>query len=208
MMSKEYFITNYCSLRSRSVSEKGIVLFQGNELKPASFFTEVYKHFGFSYAKFYKMDSLCKLGYLASEILLKHREVNGENTGVILYNAASSLDTDRNHQQSISDRNAWFPSPSVFVYTLPNIVIGEICIRHKIFGEGGFFVTRKYEPLEVYEYVKYLLDENVMQTCITGWVEYDGDHYDCFMMLVQKSAAESEGFVIFDPQNIHEIYSH
>lgn len=207
-MNSDYFITDYCTLRNRIVSVKGTVLFQGNELKPASFFTEVYKHFAFSYPKFYKMDSLCKLGYLASEILLKQREVNGENTGVILYNAASSMDTDRSHQQSITDRNAWFPSPSVFVYTLPNIVIGEICIRHKIFGEGAFFITHNYEPAGVYEYVKYLLDENVIQTCLTGWVECDGDHYDCNIMLVQKTAAESEGFVIFDPLNIKEIYSH
>ncbi len=207
-MKESYFITDYCTIRKQTVSENGQVVFKGSESKPAAFFTEAYKRFAFNYPKFYKMDTLCKLGYLASEIVLKNKEINGKNTGVILYNAASSMDTDRNHQHSIDDRNAWFPSPSVFVYTLANIVIGEICIRHKIYGEGAFFISEKYDIDKMHNYVELLFNDNVIQNCLTGWVECNGDHYDCNLMLIQKSSVKREGFVIFDPLNIREIYSH
>ncbi len=31
---------------------------------------------------------------------------------------------------------------TLFVYTLPNILIGEICIKFKIQGESNFFVSQ------------------------------------------------------------------
>ncbi len=103
-----------------------------------NFFTAAYRYFNISYAKFFKMDNLCKLGFLASELLLRKRKnisekYPGDEVGILLSNAGSSIDTDRNHQKSISERDEYFPSPSVFVYTLANIVIGEICIRHKLY---------------------------------------------------------------------------
>ena len=113
------------------------LLYTGNESSPGEFFTAAYRYFNISYAKFFKMDNLCKLGFLASELLLQGKNISevyrGDEVGLLLSNAGSSIDTDRNHQKSISKRDEYFPSPSVFVYTLANIVIGEICIRHKLF---------------------------------------------------------------------------
>jgi len=205
----QYYITDYCLIRDKRVLTNNGLLFTGTEDKPTAFFTEIYKQLGINYPKFYKMDSLCKLGLLASDILMagKEQHYRGDDFGVILYNAASSIDTDRTHQQSINDRNAYFPSPSVFVYTLPNIVIGEICIRHKLFGESAFFITEKFDPEELHEYVYGLFDDNVIQTCLTGWIECDANHYDCALFRIEKSATDTDGFVTFDPGEIKKIYS-
>ena len=147
-MDKNYHIRDYCIIRNHRISRNGNLIFTGNETKPQSFFTEAYKHFNINYPKFHKMDNLSKLGFLACEFLLEGKNIpgsiKGEDVGIILYNAASSADTDRIHQKSIQDRSAYFPSPSVFVYTLANIVIGEICIRHKLFGESTFFISEKF----------------------------------------------------------------
>ncbi len=212
MMEHTSIIHDYCLIRDHKVIRGDQVLFTGDKsMPPASFFIEIYRHFGMNYPKFYKMDNLCKLGFLAAEILLKDKNLQQsyapDATGIILYNASSSLDTDRNHQNSITDRTAYFPSPSVFVYTLANIVIGEICIRHKLYGESTFFIEREFDAERLYTYVQQLLDDNLVESCITGWIEFDGDRYDGVLYLVEKSSSVTNGIVNFEPGKLTEIYS-
>ena len=94
--------------------------------------------------KFYKMDDLCKLGYVAASILFDEKDMvagaaERRDTAIVLANEVSSLDSDMKHWEAI--KNNGTASPAVFVYTLPNLVLGEICIRHKIKGENTFFIT-------------------------------------------------------------------
>jgi hypothetical protein len=202
-------ISDYCVIRDKKIFKKDKLLFSGTEDKAVPFFIEAYKHFGLNYPKFYKMDSLCKLGFLSSEILMQNKshDFSGRDFGIVLYNAASSIDTDRSHQQSINDRNAYYPSPSVFVYTLPNIVIGEICIRHKIYGESAFFITEKFDAGALYHYVNDLFEENKVQHCLAGWVECERDLYDCKLLLIDKTSTQTGGIINFDMKTINEIYS-
>ena len=58
---------------------------------------------------------------------------------------AASLDTDLKHQATIANPQEYYPSPAVFVYTLPNICLGEISIRHQLHTEGSFFVLDSYQ---------------------------------------------------------------
>jgi hypothetical protein len=209
-MEKGYIISDYCIIRNGIILLNGECLFTGNEGSPADLFTAVYRKFNLNYAKFFKMDSLCKLGFLATEFLLRDKDQGRmcplDKVGVVLSNAGSSIDTDRNHQHSINDRESYFPSPSVFVYTLANIVIGEICIRHKLQGESIFFIDRNFNPHKTVVYVTQLLDEQYIDCCITGWVETDGDHYEAVLYFVQKSAGDNGGIAIFEPGNLHDIY--
>jgi hypothetical protein len=210
-MHTKYIISDYCIIRNRKVIRGDKLLFESTEGMPAPFFAEIYRHFGVNYSKFHKMDNLCKLGFLTSELLLQDKEINSlytqEGTGIVLCNAASSLDTDRYHQQTISDRTAYFPSPSVFVYTLANIVIGEICIRHKLYGEGTFFIEDAWDAKRMFNYVKQLLDDGTVKCCVTGWLELNGDHYDGVLFLVEIARSDTDGIANFDPGNLNEIYS-
>jgi hypothetical protein len=163
-----------------------------------------------NYPKFFKMDKLCKLGLLASEILLSNKHISdryaGDQVGLVLSNAASSMDTDRNYQVSIRDRANYFPSPSVFVYTLANIVIGEICIRQKFFGESTFYIEEKFDPGRLYDQAKLVLDEGYISCCICGWVELNGDNYEAVLYLVEKSTPDTGGIAIFEPEKLRELY--
>ena len=92
------------------------------------------------------MDSLSKLGWLAAEILLKdsfNKEALSvrKMSGLVFANANSSLDTDIKYYETAKD----IASPALFVYTLPNIVIGEICIRHNFKGENAFFISEQFD---------------------------------------------------------------
>jgi hypothetical protein len=209
MMKEVYVITHNTIIRNNQVWLNGNLMFEGRE-ELSAFFTSVYRHFEVTYAKFFKMDNLCKLGLLASEVLLRNasltRLYHGDEVGIVLSNAASSIDTDRNHQQSIADRDAYFPSPSVFVYTLANIVIGEICIRHKLHGESTFFVEKDFNPNRLYTCVKQLLDDHVVRCCITGWVEMDGDDYEAALYFIEKQAGHTTGIAIFEPEKLLDLY--
>lgn len=149
-------------LNGKVISEKGI--------------TELYREYAGDYPKFFKMDSLCKLGFMGAELLLKDYSIEEkENCAVILFNRNGSLITDRNYEDTITNGDDYFPSPALFVYTLANIVTGEIAIRHKIYGETSFYVTDKYDEDYMQSIVKNTLMTSNPSMILYGWVDYNNE---------------------------------
>ncbi len=150
------------------------------------------------------MDYLSKLGWLASEIVLKDNfkkeNYRLQDIGLILSNANSSLNTDQKYIASVSD----IPSSSLFVYTLPNIVIGEICIRNSFKGEDAFFLFDSFNADFLENYVNSLLDNNILQVCICGWIELLGDEYKAALFLVEK--LKSNESVPFSKEQMNKIF--
>ena len=147
------------------------------------------------------MDSLSKLAFLSAEILLKNSNFENNNIGIVLSNNASSLDTDRKHQDSISDSLNYFPSPSVFVYTLPNIGIGEISIRHQLKSENAFFIFDKFNPSFHFNYENCLIKYNKSDSVLAGWVNIDEDNYEVFLYFVSDT-----GKIKHTVKNLTELY--
>lgn len=185
------FITSYCHLRDNKVIVNDRLLFyQENIIKFADFVKSVYKQEQINYPKFYKMDAISKLGFLAAELMLKENTIEGYDpveVGVVLSNSSSSLDTDIAHSETIKDRSDYFPSPSVFVYTLPNIVIGEICIKHRIKGENVFLIAESFDGKLLYNYVDELFNNKRVEACLCGWVEVMGNTCEALVLLVEKA---------------------
>lgn len=92
-------------------------------------------------------------------------------------------------------------SPSVFVYTLPNIVMGEVCIKNKIYGENSFFITEKFNPGLIWEYSQSLLDSLAASAIVCGWIEWKNAEYDVFLCLVTR-----EGSQTFSAENLEALY--
>lgn len=179
---------NSITIRPGVVERDGTVIFNSSETDFAPFIREAYKNLGDNNMKFYKMDDLCKLGYVAAGYLLKETDYQPEEIGIILANASSSLDTDCKHQTLISKEGDKVASPAVFVYTLPNVVLGEICIRHKIKGENTFFVCPHYEPDSLEDYARIVMAKGKLRTCIIGWCELmDGQYQAEFKQLTNIS---------------------
>lgn len=148
---------------------------------------ELYRQFVGDYPKFFKMDSLCKLGFLAAELLLGRasKEQKG-NASIILFNKNGSLITDRNYQQTIADSN-YFPSPALFVYTLANIITGEIAIRHKIYGETSFYILPNKDEGIMNRMIRNVFLTSNPSFIITGWVDYeDENNYLAELKIVTK----------------------
>lgn len=142
----------------------------------ACLLNDAYKQYVNNYPKFYKMDGLCKLGFLASELLLMdstdERFMPREDRAIILFSRSGSINADKHYQTTISDANNFFPSPSAFVYTLPNIVTGEIAIRNKYYGETSFFVMDHYDGPTVHRIIEAAFTDECIKSALTGWIEY------------------------------------
>jgi len=184
-----YFITASCSIRDNRVYQNGRLVFENNPAETGGFLLAAYRSLGTDYPKFHKMDNLSKLGWLGAEFLLGGRSLvenypAGE-VGVILSNASSSLDTDMKYYATTKT----MASPALFVYTLPNIVTGEICIRHRLKGENAFFISEGFEPEFMHRYVAQLLNDNILQAAICGWVELLGEQYKTVLFLIEKTPA-------------------
>ncbi|MBL0140453.1 MAG: hypothetical protein IPP86_18305 [Bacteroidetes bacterium] len=202
-MEDKITITHTCLI------EQGKAILNGQEIYSAAakdtdgFLLSLYQHLGIKYPKFYKMDNLSKLGFLAGEMVLGNLSLTNtyksEDISIVLYNANSSLDTDVRYFNTVKE----MASPALFVYTLPNILIGELCIRHKINGENLFFIQEKFNASDLHHYVEYLLHENITQACLCGWVDCFGDQYKACLMWVEK---KGEGQP-FSPDTINKIYN-
>lgn len=206
-------ITSYTHIKHNQISVNGAIVFQSENKKTlVEFLAEAYKSIGISYPKFHKMDEQCKLGMLATEFALQQSNFLKNNTldkiAIVLSNAASSIETDRHHQSSIADKTTYFPSPAVFVYTLPNIVIGEIAIKYKITGENAFFVSEKMDADLLVNYSEILLNGN-MDAVISGWVEVDGDSFETFIFLTEKekNINKNTNFKTLNRTTINQLYN-
>ena len=159
---------------------------QGNVL-----LTELYRAYIGDYPKFFKMDTLSKLGFVASEMLLKdegkERFVSREDRAVVLFNKTASLQADTNYQATIQDPENFFPSPAAFVYTLPNIVTGEIAIRNKYYGETSFIVTESCDAQIMARQLMNAFQDPMTQSILGGWLDCnDENHFEARLFLVEK----------------------
>ena len=150
--------------------------------------TTLYKRKIGDYPKYYKMDGLSRLGFVASELLLQ-KFLGGQcpPCAIILFNRSSSIDADRKYQATIAVDN-FFPSPSVFVYTLPNIVTGEIAIRHQWKSETSFYILPERDDAFIQQMAEASLADEETKCVLTGWLDYEDDtHYEADLWLVSKN---------------------
>lgn len=164
-------------------SSKRIEVLGSLTLSSADDLTALYREHVGDYPKFFKMDPLSRLGFIGTELLLKQTGVSlSENSHVIFANRSASIANDRLYEATIADPEQYFPSPAVFVYTLPNIVTGEIAIRHHLHGESMFYVLESED--EWWRLVPALLPEG---RSIVAWAECTSktDYY-LHMRLIEK----------------------
>jgi hypothetical protein len=193
MNQQPLYISSFCSIRNGAVNVNHSIPFsESPDLPAADVLRNIYKHYQLAYPKFYKMDNLCKLAFLTSELLLKNNSLidkyAADRIAIIISNSASSLDIDEEHQRSINDEQNYFPSPAAFVYTLPNILIAEIAIKNGIKGENAFFISEHFDAHFMSRYINSLLETGKADCCITGWVDLHKENYCSFLYTVEKQS--------------------
>lgn len=197
-------ITRYCHIRQQTLRDGDRIVYQDQALSLDDFCEQAFNQLGIQYPKFYKMDRTSKLGLLGVEVLLRGTNIaarNPESVSVVFSNAHASLDTDLRYFETMKT----IASPALFVYTLSNIVTGEICIRHGFKGENAFFVTAAFEPATLAGYVNSLMEKESTSTCVAGWVEVLGEQHDVFLYLVGKSTGQQLSWP-HDAETIEKLY--
>ena len=164
------------------------------EGKQSSLLTALYKQIMGNYPKYYKMDGLCRLGFIASELLLKAERAEGSFTedinktrAIVFFNRSSSIASDKKYLASIAEKDNYFPSPSVFVYTLPNIVTGEIAIRNGYHGETSFYILPHKNDLLMQDIIETTFMDEQTTSVLTGWLDYeDSEHFEADLYIAYK----------------------
>jgi hypothetical protein len=202
-------ITGTSQIKHNTVFSKGLKVFEGEEGSDFTVFIKsAFKNLNQPYPKFYKMDNLCKLAFVGAEVLLGGidllQKYNREDIALVFLNGASTIDTDREHQLTIDSRENYFPGPAVFVYTLPNIMLGEICIKNKFFGENILLVSDKFDADLIYRQTDIMFKKNKAKVVITGWIDIDAESYSACLMLVEADNMVSDvaEFTTFASSNI------
>ncbi|MBL7889893.1 MAG: 3-oxoacyl-ACP synthase [Bacteroidia bacterium] len=191
-MTDTLYISAACCIKNGRVFINGKLEHEDQtHVSSIDFLKSLYKHYNINYPKFYKMDSLCKLAFITSELVLKNssvtQDVDGKDIAIIIANSSSSLEIDTEHQQTINDHENYFPSPANFVYTLPNILIGEIAIRNQIKGENTFFIFDKFDSHFMATYIESLIKSQKAKACIVGWVDYFENNYEAYLYIVETN---------------------
>lgn len=203
-MNNNFYIKSSVSIKKHKIVLDETEVFSSATDGFSAFSKEAYKNFEINYPKFFKMDNLSKLAFLGADLLLKKQGLNATDNDIalILANKSSSLDTDATYQETIADKENYFPSPAVFVYTLPNICIGEISIKHKLYAENSFFIFEDFNPKFLKEYSEFLIQSKKTTQVLWGWVEYFKEDYQATMYLISK-----EGKQVHSLENITKIYT-
>ena len=139
------------------------------------------------YMKFSKMDDYCKLGTTAVQLLLNKvgglSQYNPYEVALIINTDTGCIESDLAHLDNIT-ADEYISSPAIFVYTLPNVVAGEICIKNKIKGEGVTLVANTDDPKTIVE--RFCRGTNT-KVAIYLYVDKCGDKFSAKSILFVRS---------------------
>ncbi|MEO6284055.1 MAG: hypothetical protein ABIN80_04825 [Dyadobacter sp.] len=194
-------IKAYCHLREDFCSVNGQVIAKRDKDSEDGWFKQIYKAQEFAYPKFHKMDGLSQAGFLASELIKRiYPEMvtayKDDEIAMVFANQSSSADTDLRFQRSYEQNGA--PSPSLFVYTLPNIVLGEIAILNKWYGENMFAVLPKFAPDFFVDYSQILMSAG-SKAVLGGWIGIMEKQVNVFLFFADDSGQDG---LEFSPENL------
>jgi hypothetical protein len=93
-------------------------------------------------------------------------------------------------------------SPALFVYTLPNIMMGEIAIRNKIKGENLFFIAEDFDSDLLLQQTELVFQYSPAKVAVVGWVNYENEEkYQARLFLVSKAGNGK----LFNKMNIEKL---
>lgn len=140
--------------------------------------TELYKTHLPDYPRFYKMDLMCRIGVVATELLLQAEGSSDEehpmDRAVVILGRTGSLHADMAYLPTIAEGN-YYPSPERFIYTLPNIVAGEIAIRHHYHAETIYCSLPRRNALVESQICQSVFTDEAVGSAIFGWLDCQGD---------------------------------
>lgn len=204
----ELYINSYCHIHSSKIFKDGEMIHNLKVAGTEDVLKSSYPLIMHNYPKYYKMDALSKLGILGAELLFADialvNHFSKDHFAIVMSNCDSSLDTDLKHQQAFENMDTFFPSPAIFVYTLPNIVAGEIAIKHQLKGENLFYISNEFDAVQTQMLVENIFSKAHTSACLVGWVNVLKNDYEGFLMLVSPLPIGKN--VLLGEANLNTLY--
>ncbi len=201
-------ILSYCRITNKHVLVDGKLILSNNENNINHWISDIYNYIKLSYPKYHKMDHLCKAGILAAEMVMEKLGLNNDELktdwAICCMSRSGSLDNDTSYQETIQNNDDFYPAPSLFVYTLSNIVLGEIAIKYKLRCESSCYVCEKFSSENIFDSVNDVYNYKPVNYILSGWLEYGIDGCDILLFAVGDS--DNENLLDFTPDNLDNIY--
>jgi hypothetical protein len=194
------YIHHYIQWRGNTIIVDGEKRYQSGEQDLQQLTAEMYKQAGILYPKFFKMDLLSRVAFIAAEMIIpKTIAENKDQVAVVLSTTSGCLDVD----QKFDESRKTLASPALFVYTLPNIMLGEICIRNGFKGEQMCTVAEQPDADWLTFYVGDLLQNRNTEACICGYAEATTHSINASLMWVSKTPSA----LPFHEGNLSQIFN-
>ena len=187
--SCNYFASHNVKITPTAVSVDGCDIDVPAEGK--ALLTALYKEQIDGYAKFYKMDILSRLGFVATELLLQaegqERFAERDDRAVVFVGRSGSVCADIKYLDTIANADDFYPSPERVVYTLPNIVTGEVAIRNKYHGETAFYLIPQRDPAIEKQLLAATLADGTTKSAVFGWIDCENeDSFEADISIITK----------------------
>jgi hypothetical protein len=177
------YIHHYIQWNGDTVTRNGTLLYRADERDPQEIAINIYKQTGINYPKFFKMDLLSRVAFLASEMIIpKEIQEDKDHIAAVISTTSGCLDVDKKFDES----RQTLASPALFVYTLPNIMLGEICIRNGFKGEQMCTIAEDANAEWFDFYVGDLLQNRGTEACLCGYVEATEHKLSATLLWISK----------------------
>ncbi len=135
--------------------------------------TEIFKKYLADGSRFFKMDLYSRLAYAGTSLLAKDalEGYDPEDVALFVFTQQGSLLADRKHLSTFSNPDEFFPSPAVFINTLPNVVLGEIAVKNNIKGETTLVLLPDRDEATIQRIMEASLAATRPAVVLCGWVD-------------------------------------
>ena len=176
--------SKYGVVRSLSINPSGFIL-DGESVEVegsgAALVTGLFRKYLSDGSRFFKMDLFSRLAYVGAGILAKDGLSGCEADGVALlvFTLNGSVIADRRHLSTFSEPGEFYPSPSVFINTLPNVVLGEIAVSFGIKGETTLVMLPRRDDGVMERIIGLTAAAAGVSAMICGWVDCEAEDSFC-----------------------------
>ena len=147
------------------------------ENRGSALVTEIFKKYLADGSRFFKMDLYSRLAYVATSLLAKDalETSDPEDRAMVIFTQNGSVLADRKHLSTFANPEEFFPSPAVFINTLPNVVLGEIAVKNSIKGETTLVLLPDRDEPTMQRIIDATLSATRPSVLICGWVDCEAD---------------------------------
>lgn len=147
------------------------------ENRGSALVTEIFKKYLADGSRFFKMDLYSRLAYVGTTLLAKDalEDAGSEDRALVIFTQNGSVLADRKHLSTFSHPDEFFPSPAVFINTLPNVVLGEIAVKNSIKGETTLVLLPDRDETAMQRIIEATVAATRPSVLICGWVDCDAD---------------------------------